>query len=291
MRSLQVRDFIYLDVERLKSFIAQIEEGLINSSSEVRTTSRDASVTGSGGLLSFLNATVGSKYTWQNQATETRSLHDNIYNRVEKALIEGDQVIQIPDQDNAQEENLDEFREVIGDTSFVLAKGKVSINDYSQIQIMLERFNDIAKFIAGSSAVSTLPANASEQRRKQAMRAAQQHVTMDKPTLEGLKVVIDTFYKDRVVVKMMPFENSPGFRLVGNLDRRFFCDDLPSIIYKYGTAPVSEWMLFAQIASIPIKGHTNTAPIMEGSAIEVALQAMFDALREIEIMAQSVVYP
>jgi len=63
-------------------------------------------------------------------------------------------------------------------------------------------------------------------------------------------------------------------------------------LYKYGTSPSSEWTLFAQIASIPEKGyHPFSIDGMTGSEIEVAMQTMFSALREIESTGLSVTYP
>jgi hypothetical protein len=59
-------------------------------------------------------------------------------------------------------------------------------------------------------------------------------------------------------------------------------DDIERIIYKYGTAPVSDWTIFGQIASVTPVNRSNEIFNMTGSQIENAFQ---------QIMAQSVTYP
>ena len=115
---------------------------------------------------------------------------------------------------------------------------------------------------------------------------------IDKKLLKGLMNFIDTFYKDRLIVKVIPFTDFPNFRLVGNLQDTFLRDKIQSILYKYGTSPSSKWTLFAQIASIPKKDyHPFIFGGMTGSEIEVAMQKMFTALREIESTGLSVTHP
>ena len=88
----------------------------------------------------------------------------------------------------------------------------------------------------------------------------------------------------------MPSGETIDFPLVGNLNKEYLRDDISSIIYKYSTAPASEWTIFGQVASIPPKKR-NMPQITTGSDIEIALHDLFNAYRDIEVSAQSVVYP
>lgn len=287
---LKIRDFIYLDTERLKSIIAQIEQGLVNTSNQLKMDSQEGTASVEGSILGFLKGVGGAKFIWQNQATETKTLHDNIYNKVEDALISSELLIRIPDKFEAEDIISTEFRNMLSDTSFILARGRININDFTQMRLMLEKFNDLGKFIAQCS-VLNLPGDTPKHLKSQLLKKAQDEVTLDKNMLNGFKLIFDTFYKDRVVIKMMPFIENADFRLVGNINKAFLRDDISSITYKYGTAPVSEWTIFAQIAAIPPKDRSNVAQNIGGAQIEVALQNMFNSFRDIEVMAQSVVYP
>src|SRR5260370_20299921 len=79
MSQAPVRDFIYLDVERIRSFVAQASGGL---TSEL-TRQAEHQVGGEGGAsggLPFL-ATVSGKaeYHYLTSQMETKSLHDQIF--------------------------------------------------------------------------------------------------------------------------------------------------------------------------------------------------------------------
>jgi hypothetical protein len=288
--SLKIRDFIYLDTDKLKSIIAQIEQGLSTTTNQMRSNNSEIALGAEGSVLGFLKSVGGAKYIWQNQATETKTLHDNIYNKVEDALISDELLIEIPG--TIQQESIanSEFMSLIDDTSFILAKGKVNINDFTQMRSMLENFNPLAKFIAQCS-LQSLPSDIPKSTKNQMLKKAEEELTMDKTMLEGFKLMFDLFYKDRVVIKMLPFADCPDFRLVGNLKSDFLREDISSITYKYGTAPVSEWTVFAQVASIPPKDQLNNGYNIGGDSIEVALQKVFNCYRDIELLAQSVMYP
>jgi hypothetical protein len=285
-----IRDFIYMDIERLKSIISQAEEGLLSTSIDTKSNAREVTGNIEGSILGFLKSVGGVRFLWQNQATETKSLHDNIYNKVEEVLIRNELLMKIPGYILSEDMENEEYRNMLSDNSFVLANGKVNINDFTQMRIMVEKFNDLGNFFA-HCAISSLPNGTPKQVKDKALKEAKVQNTLDKSMIDGFKLFFDTFYKDRVVIKMIPFDNFPNFRLVGNLNKQFLRDDISSIIYKYGTAPVSEWTIFAQIASIPPEDRSNVTPTMAGGQIEVALQSMFDMYRNVEIMAQSVVYP
>lgn len=290
MSKLNIRDFIYLDVERLKSIISQAEHGLVDTADELKNNSKEINAGIEGSLFGFLKSVGGAKFAWQNQSTETRSLHDYIYNKVENSLVNNNLLIRIPEDITEEDVSNQSHHSKINDTSFLLINGKVEINDFRQMRTLLERFNDLGKFIAECSA-SSLPPETPNHIRTQFIKNAQKTMALDKSMVEGFKLLFDTFYKDRIVVKFLPFKQHPDFRFVGNLRNECLRDDISSIIYKYGTAPISKWTIFAQVASIPPKDISNVNLTMAGSEIELALHGMFNAFREIEKMAQSVVFP
>ncbi len=288
--TLNVRDFIYMDVERLKSIIAQLERGLPGARSDATTTSREVDASISAGLMKFLEASGGAQFLWQKQQTETRTLHDNIYIRVEQLLLEGGLLVSIPRDIDQDQLELGLQNELIPETAFILATGKVAINDFGTMRAMFEKFNELGKFIALASAES-LPEALPKQERRKFVQDQQTKLKLDPKMLDGFKLVFDMFYKDRIVVKMTPHLDFPDFRLVGNLRAEYLRDNISSITYKYGTAPVSPWKMFAQVASIPPKDRKQEDVSISGGDIDVAMHNMFDAVRGLEKMVQSVDYP
>lgn len=283
---ISIRDFVYLDVERLKSIMAQVEEGLAET--QVQSSGRTQEARGGieGGIFGVVKGATEAKALWQNQVAETRSLHDYIYNKVESALLEHSLISRIPGDTGS--ENATSIRERLTDTSFFLATGRVSINDFSQMRLILDNFNEVGRFIA----MTQVEGIANPKKRDQAIREKQQQgLSLDKAYVKGFGVMFDTFYKDRIVIKLVPLAADTSFRLVGNLSKEFLRDAIEGITYKYGTSPTSSWTMFGQIAAIPPKEGWNPLTLVGGAQIESAFQNLFDKMRQLEMQVQCVVHP
>ena len=202
-----------------------------------------------GGVLGILKGFVGAKYISQNQDTTTKSFHDFIYNKVENALTEENLLTHIPENGTDSDVANESVRDSLSNTAFVLAKGKVVINDFNNISIFLNKINEMVDFFAYCGGAA-LPEGTSPHEKKQIANEIKKN-KMDTKMIDGFQIFFDTFYKGRVVIKMLPFENNTEFILVGNLNEKYLRDNISSIIYKYGTAPTSEWTIFCQVASIP----------------------------------------
>lgn len=284
-----LRDFIYLDVERLKSIIAQLEGGVINAQQDSRRECDETSTSLDGGLLGIIRGVVGGNYLLENQETTTKTLHDDIYNKVEQVLINTDCLVQIP-EDYPVDTDGSSVRDALSDNWFVLINGKVNINDYNRMRNLIANFNDLATYIARSS-VSAVAAEVPKKQKEQLIKNAIKEYVQDDDTIKGLTSFFDIFYKDRIVVKILPYEHNTEIRFTGNINSDYLREDIASIIYKYGTAPVANWQIFAQIASIPPADRSNISPAIHENTIEAGLHTVFNAFREIEVLAQSVVYP
>ncbi|MDO5840827.1 MAG: hypothetical protein Q4Q27_12005 [Methanosarcina mazei] len=285
-----IRDFIYVDIERVKSIISQFEEGVVNETQILSGNSGGSSLCGEGGLAGILKGGVNSEFKFHRQLSETKSLHDYIYNKVESLLLNENQLLRIPNEETyTYSPNL---RTSLGNTSFILAKGKVTINDFSRLSKLLDNYEELSKYIA-KCAISSKKQNLTQAQAKLAYDDLLHDLTknFDKEMRRGMTHFINMFYQDRVVIKIIPYEEYPDFRLVGNIDKTYLRDDIESIIYKYGTAPVSDWTIFGQIASVPPENRSDQMFNVTGNQIENAFQQMFDAYRKIENMAQSVTYP
>lgn len=286
----RIRDFIYIDIDRVKSIISQLEEGLIDQTQILSGNSEGSALRGEGGFSGFFKAAANSEFKFHRQLSETKSLHDYIYNKVESLLLNEKQLLEIPNEKSVIYSS--DLRETIGNSSFILTKGRVTINDFRQLKMFLDNFDDFAKFIARCN-VSTQKKNSTKSEQKIACDKliSEFQRSLDKDFRNGLIQLIDMFYQNRIIIKVIPYKEYPDFRFVGNIDKAYLRDDIESIIYKYGTAPVSDWTIFGQVASVTLANPSNEIFNMTGNQIENAFQQMFDAYRKIENMAQSVTYP
>ncbi|PAV12880.1 hypothetical protein ASJ81_19525 [Methanosarcina spelaei] len=284
-----VRDFIYIDIDRVKSIISQLEEGLVDQTQTLKGKSEGAALGGEGGITGFLKGKADSELKLHQQLSETKSMHDYIYNKAEKLLLDKKQLLRVPNKETSYSEKM---RDSIGRNSFVLVRGKILINDFSQLKKLIDNWEKLSKYFAKCSIHADRDKLTLEQANETYMNLLQNFTKdFDEEMRKGMLLFIDMFYKDRIVIKIIPYVESPDFRLVGNIDKQYLRDDIDSITYKYGTAPYSNWTIFGQIASLPPKNESNEQFNMTGNQIESAFNAIFDEYRNIERMAQSVTYP
>ena len=138
MQHITIRDFVYLDVERLKSILAQVEEGLSESAVRTSGRSQEAGGTVEGGILGVLKGASEISALWRSEVSETRSLHDYIYNKAEAALLKQKLLTRIPDSRSPYDSS-QSSRSALAETTFFLATGRVVMNDFSQIRLILDK--------------------------------------------------------------------------------------------------------------------------------------------------------
>ena len=134
-----IKEFIYLDTEKVKSILSQLEKGLPITTNE--TTKIDSEIGANAGISGFLNwfkAETSANILSSNQNDETKILHDYMYNYIEQELNENKKLLHIHNatkQDNKLPKDINE-------NSFVLLECKIKINDYNQIKSILADKND-----------------------------------------------------------------------------------------------------------------------------------------------------
>lgn len=256
---LKIRDFIYLDDERMKSIFSQIEKGLIEDTTEVKSdkkhTTGKAEV--SAGFFDFLKTKAGveSGILWENKGSETKTLHDHMYNLMEEKLIENQSIHVIDKNRNDIKELWEkgEINKVISDTSFVLIKGKLMIDDYVRFEELAGDSNNITLALDYLINQQKTPSNLKAKKKLEQTRLKNlktQGKLLDETFIEGLRVVIEKFYKNQFILKLMPFQENLFLRFIGTLNEKYLRDSIESLILQYGTCPVSEWWVFGQISSI-----------------------------------------
>lgn len=287
-----IRDFIYLDIERLKSILAQIENGLIESSKRVSGHGKELGAGGKSSILGFLAAEGQSKFLWQNEESETKALHDDIYGRIEKHLTENDLLIRVPGTIQVDDVKTRDFEQTISETSFLLLKGYVEINDYEYMRKLFEKFNELMTLMLKVQVTQdSAYKNLSRNEQKKELAELTQHKSLDENLQKLLILMIDTFFRGKVIVRMTPFREYPSFRAVGGLKPQYLRDDIDSIIHKYGTAPEAPWRMFVQVAAIPSQTPGFIEEAASGNTLESTFRAMFAGMRTIESLAVTVTYP
>ncbi|MBD1222370.1 hypothetical protein GLV94_02535 [Virgibacillus halodenitrificans] len=287
------RDFIYLDTERLKSIVAQLNQGLIENTSKTVTQTDGDKISGGIDFLKMLKIGGESSFLWQDQATESHTLHDYLYNLAETSLEEKELLIKIPgDIEKEDLLNPSEESRKLTTTSFILVKGKSFINDFAYLSSILDNLDEILKsIITGEQSSNKNFEKSSDKERNKIVKDRIKEYNLPNDLKKAIQTFLDNFYKDRLVIKSVPFFDKPNFRFVGTLNPINLRENIENIIFKYGTAPQEDWYMFAQVASIPHSTENKVDVSYNQNQIEKALQQVFEALRDFEKAGFSISFP
>lgn len=257
---LNIREFIYLDVERMKSILSQIEKGLLLEVTEEKGQEMgfEGGLSTGSILGSVVDAQGMGKFLINNNETETRTLHDYMYNIIEEKLLAENYLIEIPDE-NQVNKRVNNWPKELKDNSFVLIKGKIKIEDYSILSGILENMNEF------SVALSVITSESKsgffigeEQWNLLEKNLGEKNLLLDDSYIKAMSIILRQFYKDKLILTCMPYKKNSNLTFVANLNRNYLRENIEDIIFKYGSLPLSDWFIFGRVSTILPKEYDST---------------------------------
>lgn len=272
---MTIRDFIYLDIERVRSFYAQLSKGLPTERTVEKTkeTGGDASVEGN---MFFTKGKGQIDYRYGRANTETFSLHDYIMEEFLDSLKQADILTQTFDNKFTWEKDI--FR----DGMFILTKGKVKIIDYKYIAATLDRVPKMAKSV-----------------NKIAQKPAQNNPSIDhldamskNPVLKEVSQFIEQNMEDSLRIKIYPYDFSEDEVFIATANAINFRYNTVSIINMYGHIVDADWLSLLQVNM----GRDNLLvmpPITQttGKSLEEILESFIDGLTGLNKALQGLKFP
>lgn len=268
-----LRDFIYLDINRVQSIIAQLQEGLLNEVLEGKTNQTAGKMQMATNLLAMLlpvSVSGSVEHSRGSSLSESRVLHDYAFEAARLSLEEGGLLLEHDDLD----------REEVPESGFVLIRGAAQILDYETLQRIAKNFNRLDDFFNSED---------SQNQKKKRHKENEQ--------FQESGVLFETFYRHSIRVKIV---NGQGCSFTGPLDREHLREEIENLIYKHGSRPKGEWAMLAEVSRIPLPDEAaeeNFGDIMkqlnedtEASASDLVDQvvSMFNGFQE---LMGSVSYP
>lgn len=279
---VDLRDFIYLDVERVRSLLSQLGKGLPTEWQEaIGQTQSNQLRGGAKALIAELGG--ASDFTVNEETRETKTYHDYVYNLTERHLLDQNMIIRFPD-DSTGAALLDKVtRSGLSSVAFVLARGQALISDYGRMRTMLANFGELRRLRHTATYEGRIAEAESEEEREQLVGARDLLIAKAQPDPQQLAdfyLMLDVFHKDRLAISILPYRDVPGARVVGPLSKEMLRESLEDIRFKFGSAPAAPWTVFGQIAAIPqadetTKGFSETLP----ASFERTLNLLSDSLR------------
>lgn len=253
-----IKNYVYLDVEKLNSLSSQVFEGVTEHIlSEAFTESQDCESqkgpVGSGRIL-------GDILKQSDKTSVKKILNDYSYTLFENKLLEDDMVAKF--DSSVHVENL---KEVILGKSFAKVSAKATFNDINSINDTLTNFNKIGKAIThvtNHNSISEVKeqlekAKATTKDRNQRSKLERQLKNMmninklakesglqqDQAFLDDLSLVLSYGYQDQLEIQM----ELSGFYFSANLKRENLKENENLIIRKYSRKTEMEFVLFGII--------------------------------------------
>lgn len=231
----------------------------------------------------------GGIATERKSQIETRVIHHDLIDRVEAALFEQGFAVDLNDSVTSASLTAESIRDAIGEYSCIRATGWAILEDYKRFAATSEKLNPVLELIERAGR-STLEANPEYQILKESLDAARRdaknekdrntrskalervkqqekaieqllsssiHIGTVEPWLiDGIRLFVDTFWKDRVVLRVYPFEEVPDFGILANLKRDAFLDsDIENVLFAYGPRPNLRLSVLGIITSFPSLGE------------------------------------
>ncbi len=280
-----LRDFVYLDVERVKSLLAQLDRGLLTDRSD--SVGSSAAMEGKAGVSipALIDVGGASQYVSTDQSTETRTLHDFVYNQTEEKLLERERIKRLPQDFSSVLLLNQEVRATLSPVEYVLVRGQLSFNDYRYMMTLLDNINDLIGITIGFSHQQRLDAAVGKEKSSIQQQINQEISSskLDEKYVKNLRKIFEIFLKDRLIIKITPFPEDSNIRIVGPLRIDMIRDSMDDIRYKFGSSPAAQWTVFGQIAAVPqVNDRRETLDLAFSDEFTRALQNMFSSVMGVE---------
>jgi hypothetical protein len=226
------RDFLYLDIERVQSIVAQLEKGLLEKVLEGRTGELEGKASVAAGVLaSFLPFGIEGGIHRQHEVQATKVLHDYAFTVALDALNRESLYLEVGDDWNR--ENL-----LLPDGTFVLARGRLSIIDYGLLKGLADNASTL-EVLFRSKQSSTYQKGQAGQKQKSTGKSTR--------ALKDMWALVDAFMGDAIHIRL---SCSDQLLLVGPVLREYLRERTRDLIFKYGGKPREGWSLLAQINQV-----------------------------------------
>jgi hypothetical protein len=294
--SAVVRDFIYLDIDKLYSLYSQLFEGVVGQI--VQSFAEGDSTKNTQKGLPLSGKSLDSRVAAASVRTENKILYDHMYDRLEQRIA--------PSLVSGKDISAENIKEKFGRSFLVKATGSAEIEDYGRMEAFLEKFNDVAEAIAYAAvtkldlgAIKELEANIAEVANRNKRRIAQerlkklspdrlakefaanQGLLQDQKMLDNLILLISTFHGKAFEVTIVPPASVGKLAFRGVLDKKWLRVDPDQLNALYGGFAEAEWTIVGHVTHLPGEAMpiSETAPNTE-TATERSAEGKAPSMRD-----------
>lgn len=250
----QLRDFIYMDLDRVRSLASQLFEGVPEVLDSKSGKEQDIAGKATGKIPFLANGELKGNLLFRQEKTETKSLQHYIYILLENKLEELGKLIILNDRFSQNDWISDVVRDNLKQTDIIKVTAYVEIFDYEYVDNFLNIFKDLPETVAECSSIASGTIS-KKQAKKDALK--QMGAKDWKNTINPISKLINTMYKGIISLKIYPLGTEANPFLLGRLNKDYLQYDREMLLFQYGTRPSQKWTIVGQISSIPNKKEDN----------------------------------
>ena len=304
----EIKDFMYLDMEKVSSLYSQLSGGIIQSVEASSTSSENSKNLRNYDFKIFKHEAGGTESESQ-VLKEIRVSHHDIYNELENELFEKGYAAEIGVDVSKEEIDSGEATKIFESALCIKVEGHVVLEDYERITRIAHNYEDIVGFINNSiksnltntdelkalitqvdimkEDIKKMKNGTTKTKKKNDLIDFEKNLNallnsksigkVDDWIIDGLKTWVRVFLPDVFNIRVYPFEDSKNFHVMSNVKRKFFLDDnTESVHYLFGSKPTIKVTMLGVITSIPKKEGDSFDPMKEFQDKELAESQSFE---------------
>jgi hypothetical protein len=284
-RNTSLRDFLYLDSERVRSFAAQLLRG-IPENLVTGTGNEFLAKSGfEGNAMGMLKGKIEGDYRFFRTQNETRSFHHYLYSLFEEQLEKEKMITGI-------DESFDFSRWIpsnFHDGQFVKIQGVLRITDYNEIGNIMDMLPRIMETGMHLTKFGSKDGQTNDQIKQNNREQEKTLRDLRSMQLNKLTDLIHSFYGDGVRIKVVPNKNYPRNLFAGTGTRANFYDSSSGLNQKYGYEVDANWVTLGQIN---ISETSNEpVPLSTGNDIEDGIEQLVLAMNQMTRIINSTRFP
>jgi hypothetical protein len=279
---ISIRDFLYLDQEKVRSLAAQIFEGI----PEEKTSEKHQEEVLQGEVgtnILFLRGKTAVDLRYFKSENETRSFHHHLYSLVEQQLVKICHVKNIDEKFDFNNWTEKFFR----DGEFVKINGYVRLMDVNWLTNWMKNLQKIYRTIQYYELQNISDKTIQMEKKKEQDKNLNDIKNL---RLDEMQDVIKQFFGDMVQMKVIPNISHPKNLFVGLGYPENFYEKMPQLTQKYGYDIYADWTVFGQI-NIPSQSLKTITSFPTGNKIVDAMENVLVALSNVQAIASNVVFP
>lgn len=276
------RDFIYLDVERIRSVVAQSAGGIASERKREAQHTAGGKASGEGGLPFIAKMGGEANYHYVRSNSETLSLHDYIFSEFYKLLEDANTLggFGVPSSEDWEE---DKFI----DGNFMIVEGVIKVMDYQYAMEFMRAAPDLMKIAAKLSSSNQ---NQNTGANRKGNNQHNQPNPLANQPIKEVGTLVDQFYRDLVRVKVFPYPKEPKKVYVGSADKAMFRYSPTALMNMYGPVIDADWVSVLQV-NRGLRHNAGDLVSETGNVMEDLLEGFADHVTEMYSLMQGVKFP